>query len=109
MYQCHSYIKCYVYFTAGSEARLLESLVNRTIPLWWDDIDSLVVLEKLTVLLYNKVTERPMYIYIYIYIYIYTYMSMGKIFLLSFICYLLFTVIIGLRTSHTSGEFYQNS
>lgn len=86
MYWCHSYIKYYVYFTAGSEARLL---------------DSLVVLEKLTVLLYKKVTERPMYIY--------TYMSMGKMFLLSFICYLLFTVIIGLRISHTSGEFYQNS
>lgn len=36
---------------AGSEAKLLESLVNRTIPLWWDDIDNLATLEKLTVLL----------------------------------------------------------
>ncbi|XP_067020202.1 uncharacterized protein [Acropora muricata] len=45
---------------AGSEARLLESLVNRTIPLWWDDIDSLVVLEKLTVLLYNKAKKVTM-------------------------------------------------
>jgi hypothetical protein len=39
----------------GSEAKLLESLGNRTIPLWWDDLDNLLVLEKLTVLLYNKV------------------------------------------------------
>ena len=40
---------------AGTEAKLLDSLVNRTIPMWWDDIDNLSVLEKLTVLLYNKV------------------------------------------------------
>ena len=39
----------------GSETKLLESLMNRTIPLWWDDLDNLLVLEKLTVLLYNKV------------------------------------------------------
>ncbi len=43
------------YFIAGSEARLLDSLNNTTIPMWWDDIDSLVILEKMTVLLYNKV------------------------------------------------------
>ena len=41
---------------AGSEAKLLDSLDNRTVPMWWDDIDSLVILEKMTVLLYiNKV------------------------------------------------------
>ena len=40
---------------AGTEAKLLESLGNRTIPMWWDDIDNLSVLEKLTVLLFNKV------------------------------------------------------
>ncbi len=31
---------------AGTEAKLLDSLVNRTIPMWWDDIDNLSVLEK---------------------------------------------------------------
>ena len=40
---------------AGTEAKLLDSLVNRTIPMWWDDIDNLIVLEKLTILLFNKV------------------------------------------------------
>lgn len=43
------------FYVAGTEAKLLDSLVNRTIPMWWDDIDNIVVLEKLTVLLYNKV------------------------------------------------------
>ena len=42
-------------FTAGSEAKLFDSLVNTAIPPWWDDIDSLLILERLTVLLYNKV------------------------------------------------------
>ena len=45
---------CFFVISAGTEAKLLDSLVNRTIPMWWDDIDNLAVLEKLTVLLYNK-------------------------------------------------------
>ena len=46
---------CYFFSAAGSEAKLLDSLNNTTIPMWWDDIDSAVILEKMTVLIYNKV------------------------------------------------------
>ncbi|CAB4026318.1 Hypothetical predicted protein, partial [Paramuricea clavata] len=39
---------------AGTGAKLLETLVDRTIPIWWDDIDNPPVLENLTVLVFNK-------------------------------------------------------
>lgn len=42
---------CYFFSADGSEAKLLDSLNNTTIPMWWDDIDRVVILQKVTVLL----------------------------------------------------------
>ena len=45
---------CYFFSADGSEAKLLDSLNNTTIPMWWDDIDRVVILQKVTVLLITR-------------------------------------------------------
>lgn len=46
---------CYFFSAAGSGAKLLDSLNNTTIPIWWDSIDRVVViLQKMMVLIITR-------------------------------------------------------